>query len=549
MVKKLRTIFAALSKSEKAVVLLAGVVLLASGAFLLSLLWQNITYAIPGRGGTYREGAVGQPSYLNPVLATSEIDKSLVRLLFSSVDDLAEKIEPLEEGRKWRVRLRADAHWQDGTPLTSDDVIFTVSQIQNPNSISPLRQGWQGVSLERVSGTELIFKLGIPYAFFPQMLHELFVVPKHLFQDIPLANWRISDLNLRPVGSGPYAFDRIEVAKDGFIRSYTLKAAENYWGDTPLITKVSFLFFKTYAHAVAAFNKGQIDGIGGIPPRLLGDLQRTYQLAQFKTQSYYAVFFNPTQNLALKDAAVRKALDLLVDRNNLINTALSSYGSPVTGPFPTLRPAPNPADSAADPIALLEATGWQRNEEGTRAKTIKDTSIPLSFTLTVPDLSFLVTTASQLKAAWSKAGIAVQLEVLPLQEVLEKKIKDRSYEAILFGNNLSTGEDTFSFWHSSQKFYPGLNLALYESAKADELIESIRQTLDAENRRSLEEELGALITSHTPAVFLYTPSYLFVADKQVKGIEPARLPAPEDRLRQLPQWYLYTKRELKPPAS
>ncbi|RME56068.1 hypothetical protein D6779_11255 [Candidatus Parcubacteria bacterium] len=549
MIKKLRTILAALSRGEKIIVLLAGIVLLVSSAFLLSLLWQNITYAIPGRGGAYREGMVGQPSYVNPVLATSETDKSLIRLIFSSVDDLAEKIEPLEEGRKWRVRLRADARWQDNTPLTSDDIIFTVSQIQNPNNISPLRQGWQGVSLERVSGTEVIFKLGIPYAFFPQMLHELFVVPRHLFQDIPLANWRISDLNLRPIGSGPYAFDKIEIAKDGFIKSYTLKASENYWGDPPLITQISFRFFKTYAHAIAAFNKGEVDGIGGIPAHLLSDLQRTYQLAQFQTQTYYAVFLNSTQNLALKDDSVRKALDLLVDRKNLINTALSSYGSPVTGPFPTFHFAPSSADNAADPIALLEEAGWQRNEEGARAKTIKDTSIPLSFTLTVPDLPFLVTTASQLKAAWSKAGIAVQLEVLPLQEVLEKKIKDRSYEAILFGNNLSTGEDIFSFWHSSQKFYPGLNLALYESTKADELIETIRQTLDAKNRRSLEEELAALITSHTPAIFLYAPSYLFVADKQVKGIEAARLPAPEDRLRQLPRWYLYTKRELKPPAS
>ena len=146
---------------------------------------------------------------------------------------------------------------------------------------------------------------------------------------------------------------------------------------------------------------------------------------------------------------------------------------------------------------------------------------------------------------WGRIGVTADLDIRDPENIIGEIIKNRDYEALLFGNVLSRSLDLFSFWHSSERFYPGLNIALYNSKKADGLIEAIRQNLDEEKRRGQLAELQEVIAGDAPALFLYSPSYLYISGKNIRGIETGPISEPAERFRSAPGWYLRTARVLK----
>ncbi|OGY99859.1 MAG: hypothetical protein A2945_02605 [Candidatus Liptonbacteria bacterium RIFCSPLOWO2_01_FULL_52_25] len=546
----LKNIYSAFTPRERIVFLVATITIFASGITLLAWGFIHATQTIPAPGGEYAEGSLGQPTYVNPVIAATEIDKGLVRLIFSNIRDVAEKIESSEDGRTWQVRLKENLKWHDGGKLTSDDVIFTVQKIQDWQTASPLQNAWQGVAVQRFSELELQFSLVNPYAFFDDTLTTLYILPKRLFADIPPANWRLSDYNLKPVGSGPYAFSAYEKRADGFVSLYKLAAFENYIGEKPLIQTFDLRFFLKRDEMLKSFNAGQIDAIGGLEPKELALIKRPYETFSFHLPNYYAVFFNQSKSIQLKDAAVRRALGIATDRANLVATVLAGHGNPAIGPIPEYVPTFSAAQattsfSLEDASTTLGGAGWNMNASGVREKKIDKATLPLEITLTVPQLDFLVQTAETLRDSWEKTGVKVTLDIRLPEEITRSVIKNRDYEMLLFGNVLSRSSDLYSFWHSSERFYPGLNLALYNSKKADTLIEAIRQNLDGEKRSSQFNDLQALIAEDAPAVFLYSPDYLYITNKNLRGLEAGLIAEPAERFLSTNKWYLRTTRVLK----
>lgn len=113
---------------------------------------------------------------------------------------------------------------------------------------------------------------------------------------------------------------------------------------------------------------------------------------------------------------------------------------------------------------------------------------------------------------------------------------------LIFGNSLKLNPDVFSFWHSSQKFYPGLNLALYDNKTADALLESLREESNEATRKEKISTLKRLIAEDTPALFLYNPSYLYATPENLRGITQNVINAPAERLSKMNEWYIKTKR-------
>ncbi len=537
----LKRIFLSFTRREKITFLSAAAALTVSLAVLLGIFIERNTVIAPAAGGEYVEGIVGQPIYVNPVLA-STTDKLLIPLLFANVPDLAETVEMEKDGLSWRVHLKEGLTWSDGVKLTSDDIIFTVKSIQDPLSQSPLALSWQGVTAERTSELEIRFKLSAPYPYFENSLDHLYVLPQHLFGGTPPANWRLSDYNLKPIGSGPYAFDSAETQRDGFISAYHLKQNPAYAGRKPYIHNLTIRFFSTPNDMIKEFNSGYIDGFGSLDPELLGDINRSYQAVAYTLPSYYAVFLNQSQNPALADPAVRKALSESVDRMRLVSDIFRNEA------FPAYGPVSMPASSTPSLESIsadLDKAGWKLGSDGVRAKTTgKKSSVPLRLTLTLPQIPFLSATAEELKTDWTKLGIGVDLRVLNSGDVMQT-IANRDYQALVYGNIQDPEGDLYAFWPSSERFYPGLNLALYSNKKADQLLESIRRELDPQTRAKKLADLAQVIASDRPAVFLYSPAYIFVASKGVGGAFGHPIAEPSDRMRQAPEWYVRTARSFK----
>lgn len=543
----LKKIFLSFSRKEKAAFVAAAGVFLVSAVVLLGMFVQRTTRVIPAQGGEYSEGMVGQPTFVNPVLATTEIDRSLVHLLFASGADLAEKIEVENAGRTWRMRLKEGLVWSDGHKLTSDDIIFTIQKIQDPETQSPLYASWQGVASERESELEIRFNLVGPYPFFGGNLENIHPMPKHLFVDTPAANWKLSEFNLQPVGSGPFRFGSFEKQPNGFLSAYHLLANPNYVYGRPLLDRVEIKFFPKSEEVIRAFNTGIVDGFGSFDVGLLNDIERPYNLNAFAMPSYYGVFWNQTQYPVLQDLAVRKALSDAVDRSELIDRVLGGHATPMTNPLPhTILPLEaNPAPSLEEVGVALEAAGWKMGENGVRERTQRGVRSVLEFNLTVPKIPFLIQTAEVLAERWAKIGAKANVIQVDPGEVAQRTIKNRDYQAILFGNILNPISDLYSFWHSHERFHPGLNLSLYNSRKADQSIETIRREMDADKRESELKKLQATIVADYPAVFLYSPSYIFATSKDLQGVEGRLLTETPDRFTDTRSWYVKTARTLK----
>ncbi len=551
MIQKFKKMFLAFTRRERIAFFISGGVALASFAVVISLLVAQETTVVPAAGGEYSEGMGGQPEYVNPVTAGTVTDLSLVKMVYSNMNDIADSVTESTDGRTWTVRLKDNLQWQDGQKLTSDDVIFTVQSIQNPDANSPLYQSWQGVAVNRVSELELQFNLANPYAFFADDLKNLYIIPKHLFASIPPGNWRLSDYDLKPVGSGPYEFVSYDKQSDGIISGYHLKAWNNYFGTKPLIQNFDFSFFANVSDLVKSFNNGQIDGMGGLAAADMQTIARPYDLFAWQVPSYYAVFFNQSKSIPLQDPAVRAALSEAVDRDALVNDTLGGHGQPEYGPIPKGAPyyAPTIPTSSLDlASATLTAAGWTvpaNTTTGFRVKIVQKTSVPLVINLTVPQIDFLTKTATELQNDWQAIGIQVNIGTYAPNDIFTNAVQNRDYEALLFGNILGPSSDLYAFWDSSQRFSPGLNLAIYSNKAVDSLIESARTNLDNASRATQFQKIQNDILVDDPAVFLYSPDYLYVTDKDVRGVTTDLIPDPSDRFREIGTWYLDTARVLK----
>lgn len=547
MLNNLKKIWSALSASERYMIYSAASILVAALIVNNLLIIRESSVEAPLAGGNYREGVMGQPTFINPVIAGSnDADRDLVRLIFSNVNDLAESVSVNENGKIWTIRLKENLVWHDGEPLTTDDVIFTVNSIQDRDSNSPLFRTWQGVVTERVSLRELRMLIRTPYAFFENNLDELFIIPKHIFNDVPPANFRLSDYNLKPIGSGPFKFVNFETRRDGFITEFALKRNEKYFDEKPLIENLVVKFYSDEDRVINAFNGRQIDGFGGLNPSKLNMVKIRYDLHQISMPRYYAVFFNTNINPALNDKNVRLALNKATDKKTLVENTFNGYGKIVSGPLPPFN-FEEEEFSIEEAAAILEAGGWLPDKEdgGIRYKQLKDGIIKLDFVLITPQIDFLAKTAQALKYDWEKIGVRLNVLLLDPRGIVTDRIQARDYEMLLFGNILNNIPDLFSFWHSSEKYFPGLNLSLYSNKTADALLESIRGSLNPEKREGDLATLQSLIQNDAPAVFLYSPDYLYISIPALGGFDEKFITTPAHRLNNIEKWHTKSIRVLQ----
>lgn len=518
---------------------------------------DQTTLAVPAYGGSYTEGVVGQLGFVNPILARPGTpDQDVTALVFASVSDIAESVKHSSDMTSWDVRIKEGATWQDGTPLTSDDIIFTIRTIQDKDAGSPLETDWQNITATRVSEREVSFQMPTAYAFFPTLLENLRPVPKKLFADIDPANIKLSLYNLQPIGSGPYAFADIQKRSDGFITSYTITRASSYAtiGQRPYIDTLAFKFFQNDQALVHGFNYGEIDGFGTFDP-LAPDALRIKPITRLvPTGKYYALFFNQEARATLTDAAVRKALTLGTNRQDIIQNILHGDAQAEYGPIPpavlsSLGLDDQSLATSFDPAqtkSILAADGWKQDPQTNLwTKQSGKTTDTLSFTIKTADAFPLRDIAQVIKQNWESVGIQTNIVLIDPATINDDVIRPRNYEMLLFGNIVTQHPDVFSFWHSSQQFDPGLNFSLYQSASADRMIASLRTTDDQNTIAATIDSLQTTIAKDMPAIFLVSPDYLYITTERTPGITVPFIALPVDRLDTIASWYVNTTRIFK----
>lgn len=558
---RLRLLPKVLSRNERYVTLALLVLAIGSVLAIPFTTYLHFTTAVPAHGGSLSEGILGEPRLINPLLApASDADRDLASLMYSGlmryngqgklVPDLAKSFpEITSDGLSYSLTLRDDARWQDGVPITADDVIFTIQTIQNPDygAAQPVRVAWQGVNVEKVNDHVVIFHLRVKYAQFTNNF-TLGLLPKHLWQDVRPINFSLSELNIKPVGSGPYRFKSLTKDDLGHVASYKVQAWDEFYDGRPYIDEIEFKFYASEDELIDAFNNNDIDNVGFLSGQNVSRLKfsRRIELNQLKMPRYYALFLNPTQSKALSDKNVRLAMNYATDRVNIINTAVDGnaflVNSPMLGGILDINANVKSYDfnlqQASD---ILKNGGWKADAEHILARA-KDNR--LEFTITTSTFPELATVAQTLKEQYEKVGAKVTVQTLPIAQ-LTQVIRDRSYQALLFGQILSIDPDPFVFWHSSQRQDQGQNLAMYHNATADRLLEEARGTLNPLERMQKYNDFQNILIEDAPAVFLYSPHYLYGVSRDIKGVQTSLIFLPSNRFDNIRNWYIDTTRKFK----
>ncbi len=527
----------------------------------LTVIHVSTEYAekVAATGGMYTEGIIGTPRFVNPVLAITRADKDLTTLIYDGlmrlgtdgvvVPHIAESVTVSEDGMTYNVILKQTVRFHDDTPLTARDVVFTFNRIQDPLLASPLHGNFDGVRIEEIGEYEINFVLPEAYAPFIENL-TFGILPEHIWKDVSSEEFLFSQYNTNPIGSGPYKIEHILHNASGIPESYTLTAFTDYHAGSPKIETLELSFFSTEEKLQSSFTKGLIDGTAGVDTSRVTAYEiqnETHHLERIPLPRTFAVFLNQNKSAALRDISARKALDSAIDREALTTEVLGGYGNPLYSPIPagfgidTTRATNTPIGNIDAARDILSTGGWKFNlDTQVWEKEIDKTTTALTFSIATINNSAFEATAEFLRNSWERIGVPVTVKQFEQTDLTQAVIRPRDYEALLFGSQLGRTLDYFSFWHSSQRNDPGLNIALYANITTDSILSEIRRNSDIDAHTTAIQKFAEEIEKETPAIFLFAPELLYILPNHVENAYFKGVGEPHERFMNIHHWYIET---------
>lgn len=275
----------------------------------------------PATGGTFVEGVIGEFNFINPVLAQTNLDRDLTSLVFSGltrfdpvsntiIDGIASH-ELSADQRTYTFRIKDGVEWQDGEPVTADDVIFTFHDIiQNESFPNPaVANDFNGVEVKKVDDMTVTMTLQKKYAFFIYNT-TVGLLPKHILEGTKAADLLASDFNLNPIGCGPYRIDSVGA------NAIRLSAFDGFYAGRPYIDSVIFRIFSSEDELLA-----NLDGILGtkdLSDKSIKSFENDarLELHDFTLPQYVGLFFNNERPI-LSDQKLRLGLQLATNKDKV----------------------------------------------------------------------------------------------------------------------------------------------------------------------------------------------------------------------------------------
>ncbi|MFH1456629.1 MAG: peptide ABC transporter substrate-binding protein [Patescibacteria group bacterium] len=524
----------------------------------------QITHMAPSVGGSYTEGLVGMPKLINPLYASlNDVDHDIASLVYSGlvkidkhqqiVPDMAESWSVSDDQKEYTFVLRDDIKWHDGEQFTVEDVKFTIQSIQDPEFKSPLASNFMNVKLEVIDEKTIKFILPGSYSVFLENL-TVGILPAHIWLEVVPANALLTDYNLRPVGSGPYKFKSLTKDKLGNIKVYSIERNKDYIS-APYIKQVNFKFYPDFVSVASALKNHNIDGASYLPKDLEGDVKIRKNLNYYNLSlpQYTAIFFNEKNNGALSNLNVRKALAYALDKNKIVDEALRGEGQVIEAPILSgfIGYNPNIAKYEYDfkkAGELLDEAGWKlegSDDKENNSNEIlfrKNKEAELKVTLTTVNRSENFKVTQMIQKMWQEIGVKTEIKIIEATQIQSDVIRKRNFEVLLFGEIFGSDPDPYPFWHSSQAGENGLNLANFVNKEADKVLEEARQISDPKQRHDKYIHFQNILNSQLPAIFLYTPKYVYPMSSSIQGMDTKVISIPSDRFSNIEEWYVETKR-------
>jgi peptide/nickel transport system substrate-binding protein len=516
----------------------------------------------PVTGGSYSEALVGEFNRLNPLFDLyNQPDHDINRLLFSGLlkfddrgsplGDLAESWGISLDGMVYNFSIRENAVWHDGSPVTSEDVLFTIEMMRAEEAPVPadIRDLWSKV--EVIALDEKIVQFRLPEAYAPFLDYLAFgVLPAHLLEGLSPEELVDSEFNLTPVGSGPYRLSSL-IVEAGAIRGVELAAFQDYFGQKAFIEQLIFRYYPDSASAYQAYQSGQVMGIGSISTDVLQEVLKDPGLNFYtgRLPRMTIVFLNldNPESPFFQDKEVRLAMMQAANRQWMVDNLLGGQAILARGPiFPgtwAYFEAPDwPEFDPEGALELLKAAGYTYLADGEPARA-KEGQPPLRFDLLHPDTPQHQAIAEALRRDWLRLGIEANPVAIPYDQLVSDYLEPRLYQAALVDLNLtrSPDPDPYPFWHEAQAA-GGQNYSRWADRQASEYLEQARIATDPGERARYYKNFQVRFNKELPALPLFYPVYTYAVDDEVQGIRMGPLFDPSDRLASAASWYLEARR-------
>lgn len=502
---------------------------------LTQLFWYNQSYTAQAYvdGGTYIEATVGNITTMNPLFATTNSEKVLSKLLFSTLSTidysghvglgLAGSIVPDETGKVWTVTLKPDLHWSDGEAITLDDVLFTVKLMKSNEINTSYSSNFSGVSVER-SGDALVFTLPSPYADFASTLNVP-ILPEHILGETQPSKILEHSFSTSPVTSGAFTFNAAQSVDNSGDKIIYLVANQNYYKGPPMLNNFAIRTYTAPNGIVDALSTGEVTATAELSP--LDDELLSSTLVYEKQTTIASgvyVFFN-TASPVLSNQGVRQAIRQGIDIKNL--RSVLDGEEPLD--YPILRSELNLDVYPEIPGYDFNAAQTALKDAGAAGQTIRLATISTGY---YPEL------ANNLESQLERLGFTVELSVYnPGQEFIMNVIRQRNYDVLIYEIELGANPDLFAYYHSSQATASGLNLSNYRNALVDDSILAARSTMNENLRVAKYETFLRYWVNDVPAIGIYQASLTYYFNKNVRTFsEDDRLVYATDRFSDVEYW-------------
>ena len=501
----------------------------------------------PERGGTLRLFST-KPDTLNPILTNNVYVHEFLQLVFEgmvavgedqkAVPALADKWEVSEDGLVWTFHIRDNAVWQNGMPVTADDVKFTIETIQNSSVTSYYKKNVENFALfTAVDKQNFRVYLKDPNSFTPELM-TFPILPKYYYTGDDITK-KTSKTNMEPIGTGLYKFadfDNTNIIR--FIRN------DKWWGkgkdgeNLPYIDEINLKIYPAADDEFNAFQVGDVD----IATISINDFthfngRQDVNLKRYIGKNYDFVAFNLNKPV-LADKSVRQAIAYGIDKGRIINDLLP--GQAVVAEIPV---APNswifdpniPSYKYDKTMAkdVLSQGGW-KDYNGRLYKSINGVRRYLDLELIVNEQNDIrCKIAEKISSQLKEVGINVTVKKVNWDEQL-KLIQSKRYDLALVGYKVTSIPD-ISFAYSTVESSGDWNISGYKNSSLDLYLKQILSQSDMEKKRALFSVARQIISDEVPYVGLCFYNNAMLFSKRIRG---NLTPNVWDKYSGISKWYV-----------
>ncbi len=483
----------------------------------------------PVTGGRILMGTIGEPANLIPYMASDSASGEISGMLYIAplkydkdlqiVPWAAASYEVLEEGRLLKFVLRDDLRWEDGVPLTADDVEFTYKLMIDPKT--PTAYAGDFLAIQSFTKTgPLSFEVRYEKPFARSLMTWMgAILPRHVLEGQDLMTTPVAR---KPIGAGPFRL--AEWSAGSLLR---LEASETYFEGRPNLDEVVYRIIPDPSTMFLELKAGKLDMMSLSPQQYLRQTQgrqwdENWKKYRYLSFSYTFLGFNLSHPF-FQDVRVRRAVSMSIDRQSLIDGVLLGQGVPTVGPYKPgtwayndrLTPMRQNMDEAR---RLLAEAGWQKNGDG----MLERDGTPFAFTILVNQGNDArIKTAIIIQSQLKELGISVRIRTVEWAAFIKEFVNKGRFDALILAWTITLDPDIYDVWHSSRAQPGGLNFTGYRNAEVDALLVEARSLADQDRRKVLYDRIQEILDAEQPYCFLYVPYALPIVQARFQGIKPA----------------------------